>query len=182
MISKAEIRQFQETYDFLDTEDFSGIFQLIIKIVRRFLDKSRPGIMLGLVEMGYDRGNFIGGFHRLGTNEVYLNKSALRVMREESSDFEEKEDLYKAYLFHLLLHEYIHSNNVVDETETRQLTRNISLVIFGEHHPIGRLAIFGLGSLFPYKFHQERYTPTNEEIMNPEFVLLRHPDSELTYI
>ncbi len=182
MISKAEICQFQETYDFLDTEDFSGIFQLIIKIVRRFLDKSRPGIMLGLVEMGYDRGNFIGGFHRLGTNEVYLNKSALRVMREESSDFEEKEDLYKAYLFHLLLHEYLHSNNYVDEKETRTLTREISLEVFGEHHPIGRLAIFGLGALFPYTFRQERYTPAREDIMNPEYVLLRHPDSEFTYI
>ena len=177
MVSKAEILEFKAEYNSLDSEDFSGIFQLIIKIVRRALDKSRPGIMLGLVELGYNRGNFVGGFHRLGTNEVYLNKSALRVMREESSA-----DLYKAYLFHLLLHEYIHSNNVVNEDETRDLTRNVSLGIFGNHHPIGRLAIFGLGSLFPYKFHQERYTPTNEEIMNPEFVLLRHPDSELTYI
>lgn len=177
MISKNEIREFQEDYDSLDTEDYSELFKLIIRIVRRFLDKSRPGIMLGLVEMGYDQGNFVGGFHRLGTNEVYLNKSALRVMRKDTS-----EDLYKAYLFHLLLHEYIHTNNVVNETETRQLTRNISIAIFGKHHPIGRIAIFGLGSLFPYKFRQERYAPTNEEILKPEFILLRHPDSEFTYI
>ncbi|MFX0123014.1 MAG: hypothetical protein ACFFAE_05195 [Candidatus Hodarchaeota archaeon] len=177
MISKNKIREFREDYDSLDTEDYSGLFKLIIRIVRRFLDKSRPGIMLGLVEMGYDRGNFIGGFHRLGTNEVYLNKSALRVMRKETS-----EDLYKAYLFHLLLHEYVHTNNVVNETETRELTRNISIAIFGKHHPIGRIAIFGLGSLFPYTFRQERYIPTNEELLNPEFILLRHPDSEFTYI
>ena len=177
MILKREIRQFQEEYDSLGTEDYSGLFKLIIRIVRHFLDKSRPGIMLGLVEMGYDRGNFIGGFHRLGTNEVYLNKSALRVMREETS-----EDLYRSYLFHLLLHEYIHTNNVVDEAETRQLTRNISIAIFGKHHAIGRIAIFGLGSLFPYTFRQERYRPTNQELLNPEFILLRHPDSEFTYI
>ncbi|MFW9906126.1 MAG: hypothetical protein ACFFFH_17535 [Candidatus Thorarchaeota archaeon] len=177
MISKEEIREFQEDYNSLDTEDYSELFKFIIRIVRRFLDKSRPGIMLGLVEMGYDRGNFVGGFHRLGTNEVYLNKSALRVMREETS-----EDLYKAYLFHLLLHEYIHTNNVVDEAETRRLTRNISIAIFGEHHPIGRIAIFGLGSLFPYTFRQERYQPTSKELINPEIILLRHPDSEFTFI
>ncbi|MFX0016057.1 MAG: hypothetical protein ACFFB2_13415 [Promethearchaeota archaeon] len=177
MVPKNEIRQYQEEYNSLDVEDYSGLFKLIIRIVRRFLDTSRPGIMLALVELGYNRGNFVGGFHRLGTNEVYLNKSALRIMREESS-----EDLYKAYLFHLLLHEYIHSNNFVDEKETRELTRNISLAIFGKRHPVGRIAVFGLGSLFPYKFHQERYMPTREEILNPEYILLRHPDSEFTYI
>lgn len=181
-LSEAEKRQFREDYDFLDSEDFSGIFQLIIKIVRRKLDTSRPGIMLGLVEMGYDRGNFIGGFHRLGTNEVYLNKSALRVMREESSDPEEKEDLYKAYLFHLLLHEYLHSNNVVDEDKTQFLTKKFSQEIFRKRHPVRRIAEFGLGAFFPYTFRQERYAPAKEDIMNPEFVLLRHPDSEFTYI
>ncbi|MFX1285562.1 MAG: hypothetical protein ACFFB5_18125 [Promethearchaeota archaeon] len=177
MISKDEIREFQEEYNSIDIEDYSGLFKLIIRIVRRFLDKSRPGIMLGLVELGYDQGNFVGGFHRLGTNEVYLNKSALRVMRKETS-----EDLYKAYLFHLLLHEYIHSNNFVDETETRQLTKNISLAIFEKHHPVGRLTIFGLGAFFPYTFRQERYMPTRQEMVNPEYILLRHPDSEFTYI
>ncbi|MHA2245779.1 MAG: hypothetical protein ACXADY_12510 [Candidatus Hodarchaeales archaeon] len=177
MVSKEEILEFKTEYNSLDSEDFSGIFQLIIKIVRRIKDKSRPGIMLGLVELGYNRGNFVGGFHRLGTNEVYLNKSALRVMREETS-----EDLYKAYLFHLLLHEYIHSNNFVDETETRQLTKNISLAIFGESHPVGKLTIFGLGAFFPYTFRENRFMPTREEMVNPEYILLRHPDSEFTYI
>ena len=64
MVSKAEILEFKADYNSLDSEDFSGIFQLIIKIVRRTKDKSRPGIMLGLVELGYNRGNFVGGFHR----------------------------------------------------------------------------------------------------------------------
>jgi len=182
VVTNSEILEFQEEYNSLGPEDFSGIFNSIIRIVRRFLDKSRPGILLGLVELGYDRGNFVGGFHRLGTNEIYLNKSALRVMREENSDSEEKKELYKAYLFHLLLHEYIHSINVVDERETRQLTKNISLAIFGKRHPVGKLAIFGLGAFFPYTFRQERYSPVREEILNPDFILLRHPDSEFTYI
>ncbi len=177
MISKAEIQYFKETYDSLENDDFSGIFQLVIRVVRQFLNKSRYGILLGLVELGYDRGNFVGGFHRVGTNEIYLNKSALRIMREES-----EADLYKAYLFHLLLHEYVHSIGVIDEAKTREMTRSISLALFGNHHPVGRLAIFGLGSLFPYSFREERYSPSRGEMVNPEFILLRHPDSELTYI
>ncbi len=177
MISNAEINHFKENYDSLDFEDFSGIFQLVIRVVRQFLNKSRYGILLGLVELGYERGNFVGGFHRVGTNEIYLNKSALRVMREES-----EANLYKAYLFHLLLHEYVHSVGVIDEGKTQELTRSISLALFGNHHPVGRLVIFGLGALFPYSFREERYSPSRGEMANPEFILLRHPDSELTYI
>ncbi|UCE13314.1 MAG: hypothetical protein JSV04_14150 [Candidatus Heimdallarchaeota archaeon] len=162
--------------DFSD-RSFSQMFQLVIDIVNHYLNKSRPGILLGLVELGYDRGSFVGGFHKVGTNEIYLNKSALRVMREESP----MED-YKAYLFHLLLHEYLHSTGVTDEQKTRQLTRALSLELFDTRHPAGRLVVQGLNALFPYSFHNERYQPHPREMLNPEFVLLRHRDSEFTYI
>ncbi|WP_455463024.1 hypothetical protein [Candidatus Hodarchaeum mangrovi] len=168
---------FRSNYDYLDPEDFSGIFRLVVDIVGKFFNKSRAGILLGLVELGYDRGNFIGGFHRVGTNEIYLNKSALRIMRQES-----KSELYKAYIFHLLLHEYIHATGVIDEYKTRKLTENLSIALFGRHHPVGKIAIFGLGSFFPYNFNQEQYSPSPTEILNPEYILLRHRDSELTYI
>lgn len=168
---------FKSHYDYLDSEDFSGIFRLVTDIVGKILNKSRAGILLGLVELGYDRGNFIGGFYRVGTNEIYLNKSALRIMKQES-----KTDLYKAYIFHLLLHEYIHATGENSEYETQRLTKQLSLTLFGRHHPVGKLAIFGLGSFFPYDFYQERYSPSPTEILNPEFILLRHRDSELTYI
>ena len=130
--------------------------------------------MLGLVELGYDRGSFVGGFHKVGTNEIYLNKSALRVMENESP-----EDFYRAYLFHLLLHEYIHSTGVYNEAKTRELTRSISLALFTTKHPVGRLVVQGLNSLFPYGFHQDRYVPSHP--YKTEYILLRHRDSELTY-
>ncbi|MHA2225839.1 MAG: hypothetical protein ACXAC8_11580 [Candidatus Hodarchaeales archaeon] len=177
LLSKDEIKEFQEEYIALDVEDYSGLFQLVRKLVRDFLGRTKPYTLLGLEERGYNRGNFVGGYHLVGTNMIILNKSALRVMKEESPP-----DHYKAYLFHLLLHEYIHASGETDEKKTRQLTRAISLELFDTRHPVGRICVMGLGSLFPYSFHEERYTPSREELMNPEFVLLRHPDSELTYI
>jgi hypothetical protein len=181
MVKRDKLESFEEKYDNLQMDfsdqSFSQMFQLVIDIVRHFLDKSRPGILLGLIELGYDRGSFVGGFHKVGTNEIYLNKSALRVMREESPA-----ESYKAYLFHLMLHEYIHSIGVYDERKTRQLTRAISLELFQTRHPVGRLVIQGLNALFPYSFHSERYQPHPREMANPEFILLRHRDSELTYI
>ncbi|MFX0173289.1 MAG: hypothetical protein ACFE9L_15445 [Candidatus Hodarchaeota archaeon] len=181
MFKRDKLEAFVEKYDTIQIDfsdqSFSQMFQLVIDIVKHFLDKSRPGILLGLVELGYDRGTFVGGFHKVGTNEIYLNQSALRVMWEES-----QKTYYKAYLFHLLLHEYIHSIGVYDERKTRQLTRAISLELFQTRHPIGRLVVQGLNALFPYSFHSERYQPHPREMLNPEFILLRHRDSEHTYI
>ncbi|MFX0087244.1 MAG: hypothetical protein ACFFAU_16460 [Candidatus Hodarchaeota archaeon] len=177
MISESQIQSFRNEYDRLQAEDYSGIFQFVTKVVREVLDRSRPGILLGLVELGYSRGNFVGGFHRVGTNEIYLNRSALRIMREDSSDKD-----CKAYLFHLLLHEYLHSCSYLIEEEVRNLTQRISLAIFGNHHPVGKIAIFGLGAFFPYSFQEEHYQPTRSELANPEFILLKHRDSEFTYI
>lgn len=181
MFKREKLKVFVEEYnsikmDFSD-RSFSQMFQLVMDVVRHFSDKSRTGILLGLVELGYERGTFVGGFHKVGTNEIYLNKSALRVMLEESP-----KDYYKAYLFHLLLHEYIHSIGVYDEIKTQQMTRNISLALFDTRHPVGRLVVHGLNALFPYSFHSERYQPHPREMANPEFILLRHRDSELTYI
>lgn len=177
MLRKEDLKELQQEYEILDPFDYSCIYQFVTKVIRYFLNRSRYGILLGLVELGYQRGNFIGGFHLMGTNEIYLNKSALRVMRKETTP-----ELYQAYLFHLLLHESIHALGYTDEHKTRDLVRRISLVLFGERHPVGKLAIFGLGAYFPYSFNEERFSPDPSEIRNPEYILLRHRESELTYI
>jgi hypothetical protein len=92
------------------------------------------------------------------------------------------EDHYKAYLFHLLLHEYIHSIGVTDERKTRELTRSISVGIFGKTHPVSKIAIFGLNALFPHNFYEGHYEPEEHVPRNVEFVQLEHHDSRLTYI
>ncbi len=177
VLRKEDIKGLQHEYTILDPYDYSSIYEFVTKVIKYFLNRSRYGILLGLVELGYQRGNFIGGFHLVGTNEIYLNKSALRVMRNETTA-----DLYQAYLFHLLLHESIHAIGYSDEHKTRDLVRRISLVLFGTRHPVGKLAIFGLGAYFPYTFHEDRFYPDPSEIRNPEYILLRHRESELTYI
>ncbi len=184
MIKEIEFYQYIEEYNRINIEDISDLskysisqlFEFVRKLVKDFLKKSHPHIRLGLIELGYNRGSFIGGFHVAGSNEIILNKSALRVMQEESK----KED-FKAYLFHLLLHEYIHSIGVFNETKTRELTQRISLALFDSKHPVGKLCTIGLNALFPYSFHQEHFKPNRNEL-NPEFILLRHRDSEFTYI
>ncbi|MHA2295520.1 MAG: hypothetical protein ACXAEU_21465 [Candidatus Hodarchaeales archaeon] len=176
MDNNQDMLNFVAKFEEIHPEDFSRLFILVQKIIKRLLNKTRPGILLGLVEMGFDRGNFIGGLHYGGTNEIYLNKSALRVMREESSP-----ELYKAYVFYLLLHEYIHSVGVMDERMTRFYTRNVLQRVFENDHPLSKLATRGLNTFFPYTFNQRTYRPSEMEIYNPEYIIIRHPESEWTY-
>jgi len=175
--TKSKFTLYRNIYEKLSSDDFKSYFSLITEIVQYLIGRYRPGILLGLIELGYKREEFVGGFFLTGTNEIYLNKTALRIMRKESTT-----EYYKAYLFYLLLHEYIHSTGTQDEYETRQLTRNICLAIFGHKHPIGQLAIFGIGAFFPYEFNNQTLYPYSRDIINPEYVLIPHKDSQITYI
>ena len=122
------------------------------------MDRKRPHILLGLIELGFNRGSFIGGLHLGGTNEIFINKSALKVMEEES-----KPEYYKAYLFIILLHEYIHSVGVINELRTRKYTRVIVQEIFEGEHPVTKLAVDGIQNYFHYNFDARRYFPNAEE-------------------
>ncbi len=176
-MNKQVLSAFKREYENLDSQDYSQLFDLVRRIVRDLLGKSHPGILLGLEDLGIGARGYIGGYHRVGTNEIYLNRSVLQIMREDTP-----KEHFKAYLFHLLLHEYIHSVGVVNETETRELTRRISLNIFEKRHPVSKIAIFGLNALFPYSFDEGFFNSEEHTPKNVEFVQLHHYDSRLTYI
>ena len=163
-------------YDLIEKNDFSGLFNLVRDIIEFKMNKKRSHILLGLIELGFNRGGFIGGLHLGGTNEIFLNKSALKVMEQES-----KPEYFKAYVFILLLHEYIHSVGVMNELRTRKFTRIIAQEIFGNDHPVTKLAVEGIQKYFPYNFDSRKYIPTRKERATIEFVKIIHPDSELTY-
>ena len=163
-------------YDLIGNNDFSGLFNLVREIISDQMHKKRSHILLGLIELGFNRGGFIGGLHLGGTNEIFLNKSALKVMEQES-----KPEYYKAYLFILLLHEYIHSVGVMNELRTRKFTRVIAQDVFGPEHPVTKLAVEGIQKYFPYNFDSRKYTPSRRERATIEFITIIHPDSEFTY-
>lgn len=167
----------RKSYEKIYFDDFSDIFRHVRRVIDVYLNKTRPGIMLGLVELGFNRGNFIGGLHYGGTNEIYLNKSSLKVMKEETEP-----EKYKAYVYFVLLHEYIHSVGFMNEATTRKLTKEIILDLFGNEHVLGNLANFGLNYYFPYSFNQKRQIPTRKQRLNPEYVTLHHIENEYGYI
>jgi hypothetical protein len=63
-----------------------------------------------------------------------INKTPLRRITETNTK------LLQPYIFHVLLHEYIHSLGFLDEHITQQKTYEISKKQFGENHQITKLA------------------------------------------
>ena len=65
---------------------------------------------------------------------IIINKKPLaRVMQTNPS-------IYNYYLFHIMLHEYIHSIGSLGEVQTRQLVYEISQHYFGNEHIVTQLA------------------------------------------
>jgi hypothetical protein len=114
--------------------DLPDIFEVVKKAVRQGLKRSRGGLMLGLADLGNNPAGYFGGFFYVGSNVIVLNRVPLhRIM-------ETKPKLYKPYVFHVLLHEYLHTLDYLDEGVVRGLAYDISLELFGEEHLTTRIA------------------------------------------
>ena len=90
--------------------------------------------MLGMAEMGGDQNYFIGAFYPVASNIIVMNKTPLDVLKGN------RPELLKPYVFHVLLHEYLHSLGVYDEMETRKKAYEISVKAFGKDHIITEMA------------------------------------------
>ncbi len=121
------------------------IFERVKRDVRKVTGRHRAGLSLGLVEMGMYRGSFIGGMHFHPGTMILMNKTPLNIILNRQP--------YKvawAYVYHILLHEYIHSLGALDEQKCRAITLMISEEIFeNEDDPAVIFAKNGIGSYFP---------------------------------
>ncbi|MCU0849978.1 MAG: hypothetical protein MUC80_01720 [Candidatus Thermoplasmatota archaeon] len=125
----------------MNTSDLSELNQNIIetfeevkKVVAKNEHRSRAGLMLGLQEIGASLDGFIGAYYPVASNIIIVNKTPLRRILETDKA------LLKPYIFHVLLHEYIHALGFLDEETTGQKTYEISKQQFGEHHIITQLS------------------------------------------
>ena len=112
----------------------ADIFAIVKEMVREYLDLEQAGLMVGITDLGAHNHGFIGAFYSLDANTIVINKKPLaRILQTNPS-------LYNHYLFHIMLHEYIHSIGSFDEAQTRQLVYEMSQHYFGEKHIVTQLA------------------------------------------
>ena len=116
------------------TRTLADIFELVKRAVERDVGYARGGLMLGLADLGNHPQGFIGAFYPVATNVIVMNKVPLTRIKETNPE------LYKAYAFHVLLHEYLHSVGYLDERLCRRKVYEISQGLFGDDHAVTRIA------------------------------------------
>jgi hypothetical protein len=115
-------------------DDLADIFEVVKLAVRKTTGKERAGLMLGLANLGGGPQGFVGAFYPVATNIIVMNNLPLRRIKETDPA------LYKPYVFHILLHEYLHTLGIIDEAATRQKAYEISVKLFGKEHPVSQFA------------------------------------------
>ena len=109
-------------------------FEEVKEAVRKIEGRSRAGLMLGLQEIGATLDEFIGAYYPVASNFIIVNKTPLRRITSTNPK------LLKPYVFHVLLHEYIHSLGFLDEDVAREKTFEISRKHLGEDHIATKLS------------------------------------------
>ena len=110
------------------------LFELVKRAVERHVGYARGGLMLALADLGNHPQGFIGAFYPIATNVIVMNKVPLARIQDTNPQ------LYRAYAFHVLLHEYLHAVGFVDERQCREKVRAISHELFGDRHPVTEIA------------------------------------------
>ena len=110
------------------------IFEVVKEAVRLSTGRSRAGLMLGLADLGGDAFHMVGGLYPSATNIIVMNRAPMSKMAKDP-------ERYRAYCFHILLHEYLHSLGMMDEDEVRRMTHQISERTLGQEHLATLMAV-----------------------------------------
>jgi len=113
-------------------EGFSEVWEIVKGTVKDSLDENRGSMMLFLDDMPIH----LGAYHPLGTNNIVLNRTLVQIVEAATKS----KRIVNAFVYSLLLHEYLHALGHIPETEVRRLIHKISKECFGGDHIVTRLA------------------------------------------
>jgi hypothetical protein len=113
-------------------EGYNDIWEIVKDTVKDSLGENRVGMMLFLDDLPLQ----LGAYHALGTNNIVLNRSLVQIVEAAT----QSKRLLNAFVYSLLVHEYLHALGHVSETEVRPLVYDISRKCFGEDHVVTELA------------------------------------------
>ncbi len=111
-----------------NAKTLADIFEVVKAAVWESRRKSRGGLMLGLANLGNHPQGFFGAFYPVGSNVIVMNKIPLERIKET------RPELFKPYIFHVLLHEYLHTLGYLDENGVRKMVLEITRDVFGDGH------------------------------------------------
>jgi hypothetical protein len=113
-------------------EGYNDIWEIVKDTVKDSLGEHRVGMMLFLDDLPLQ----LGAYHALGTNNIVLNRSLVQIVEAAT----QSKRLVNAFVYSLLVHEYLHALGHVPESEVRPLVYDVSRNCFGEDHVVTELA------------------------------------------
>jgi len=127
------VRAYRSRLD--DAKDFSEVYEIVKDTVRRSLGRYRVGLMLILDDLPLQ----VGAYHPVGSNTIVMNRLFLQIVEATASS----RRVVNAFIYTILLHEYLHALGFLPEAEVRPLVYRISVKCFSEDHLVTRLAEYG---------------------------------------
>ena len=116
-----------------EAKSIGEMFSIVKEMVGEFLKVEQAGLLVGLSDLGMHGSSFVGAFYSPDANTIIINKRPLaKVLRQNPRNFNN-------YLFHVMLHEYVHSLGLYNEEQTRQLVEEMATHHFGQSHPITQM-------------------------------------------
>jgi len=113
-------------------QGFSEVWEIVKDTVKDSLEEHRVGMMLFLDDLPLQ----LGAYHPLGTNNIVLNRTLVQIVEAAT----QSKRLVNAFVYSLLVHEYLHALGHIPEGEVRPLVYQVSKDCFGEDHVVTRLA------------------------------------------
>lgn len=101
-----------------DAKDYSDVWEIVKETTKFSLGRHRVGMMLFLDDLSLN----IGAYHPFGTNNIILNRALVQIVEAATSS----RKLVNAFVYVLLLHEYLHALGYVAEEDVRSLVYEIS--------------------------------------------------------
>ncbi len=123
-----------------EARDYDDIFAVVRDSVRKVLGRERVGLGLGLSDLPAQ----VGAYWQITGNIIVLNERLIQVL-----DATEPLAQRRAYLFVVLLHEYLHSLGYLNEGQDRRVAAEVAERALGAEHPAARMARGDLWQIFP---------------------------------
>jgi hypothetical protein len=124
-----------------EARGFDEVFELVKKAAERSLGMHRAGLTLVLGDIP----NNVGAYHQMGSNAIVMNRNLMKIVWRTTRSRAKK----NAYLFMILLHEYLHTLGFADDGQVRELSKKISNEFLGEGHVAAEMAVKPLDAFFP---------------------------------
>ena len=120
---------------------YDEVFELVKRSAEDSLGLHRAGLTLVLGDLD----NGIGAYHGVGSNSIVVNRNIMKIVWQSTRSRAKR----NAYVYMILLHEYLHSLGFLEEPQVRAISKKISDKFLGKGHIVAEMATKPLDEFFP---------------------------------